>query len=54
MVTRPRCALRATALSSGEKSGSGSGMTFGGAAMRVDRAGLSRFSKMPQRNLEVE
>ncbi len=54
MVTRPRCVRRATALLSGVKSGSGSGMKSVGVAMRVDLAGHRLVSKIVMHNLEAE
>jgi hypothetical protein len=54
MVTRPRCVRRATALLSGEKSGSGYGMKSVGAAMHVDLVGHRFVSKILRHNLEAE
>jgi hypothetical protein len=54
MVTRPRCVRRATALLSGAKSGSGSGMKSVGAAMHVDLVGRRFVSKILRHNLEAE
>lgn len=54
MVTHPRCVRRATALLSGEKSGNGSGMKSGGAAMHVDLMGHWFVSKILRHNLEAE
>ena len=54
MVIHPSRALHAIVLLSGVKSGSGSGMKSGGAAMHVDLADHRFVSKILRHNLEAE
>jgi hypothetical protein len=54
MVIHLKCVRPVTALLSGEKSGSGSGMKSVGAAMHVDLVGHRFVSKILRHNLEAE